>query len=145
MLPMIRHRSTGRAGRLLLLLLALSLWPMASFGAMPCCPKGAPEATTDAVAASTHAGHAMHGGAHDAVDTALAASAGSDCHEADAAGHAHTGCDAECVARCATPSMFITLGVWPAPVHAQLHGATWHAAVPPVLQATRLLRPPIHA
>lgn len=149
MLLTIRHRVTGRAGRLLLLLLALSLWPMASFGAMPCCPEDGTQAATHAVPPSAHAlhaGHAMHGAGHDAVDTALAASAMPDCHEAETvAGHAHTSCDAECAARCATPSMVITLSVWPAQIHAQLHGATWHAAVPPVLQTARLLRPPIHA
>jgi|GEM_PF-4392388 len=141
MLLAIRHRVTSRAGRLLLLLLALSLWPMASFGAMTCCPDADAGIAAEVLPGSAHA---MHGGAHGASATATAPPAMTDCHEVEAAGHSHTGCDAECVARCATPSLFTSLGLWPALGHAQHHRASWHAAVPPLLPGARLLRPPIH-
>lgn len=124
MLRALRQRFNVRTGRLMILLLALSLWPMASFGAIDCCPE-------------------------DEAVVEMAES--SNCHESAVAGPAgeksvpHATCDADCAARCATPSLLLALAVLPAALHGDAQRAPWHAAVPPRPRGARLLRPPIHA
>lgn len=110
----------------MILLLALALFPMATFGA-DCCP----DAESGAVDVADH--------------VAAAAAPMADCHEPAEPSATHTGCDAECAARCATPSMFPALALWSAQVHAHQPRSPWHAGIAPHPQGARLLRPPIHA
>lgn len=126
----------------MILLLALSLWPMASFGASACCPDAASSVEQ---AAPVHAHHGMHGTASADVAGGNEAPTMPDCHDADAASPSHADCSSECAARCATPSLLMAPAMWPASMASPQHPAPWHASLAPRPQGTRLLRPPIHA
>ena len=126
----------------MILLLALSLWPMASFGATGCCPEAEGAVET---AASTHAHHDAHGTAHGDHAGEDASASMADCHEGEASSSAHEGCSAECAARCATPNLMLGLALWPASMSPPQPLASWHADRAPRPQGARLLRPPIHA
>lgn len=131
----------------MILLLALSLWPMASFGALDCCPEGGAFVEQASAVADPHAHHDMHGTDHAAAGSGEASGspAMADCDEPGASTTAHATCDAECAARCAAPSVVLAPAAWPAQLHQHQQHVPWHAGVPPRPQGACLLRPPIHA
>lgn len=134
---------------MLILLLALALWPMASFGALDCCPEAGVVEEAANVAPHAQAHHGQHVAHHQASadEAGSPAPVMADCHESGTSPvpTSHATCDAECAARCATPSLLMSLAIWPAQVHAHPPSDRWHASVPPRPQGARLLRPPIHA
>jgi hypothetical protein len=144
MLRAIRQRVHAPAGRLVLLVLALLLWPGSAFAAMDCCPPDA----SGLIETSAHPSHDVAAGVSthqhgEAADPPCHGDSGMVPAVADSA--ACSDCDSGCVARCATPNLFTLPSSWPVVIESAFTVVRWSERVAPSPETSQLLRPPITA